>query len=203
MKIICIGRNYVEHIKELNSPLPEQPVFFMKGENALYYKDLPFFLPDYSDNIQYECELVLHICKVGKNIEERFANRYFDKITLGIDLTDRDAQKRCKERGEPWEIAKSFDFSAPIGEFIDISESGYPDNIDFHLELNGNTVQIGESRKMIFSFEKIIAHISKYITLKTGDIIFTGTPAGVGKLKKGDVLEAFLHDKSLLNLKIK
>lgn len=203
MKIICIGRNYLDHIKEMKNDVPEYPIFFMKHENALYHTELPFFIPDFSQNIHYECELVIKISKTGKNIEERFAEKYFDQITLGLDLTARDLQKRCIENGEPWELAKSFDFSAPLGNFIPLSDCPYPKNIHFRLEQNSKIVQNGESKNLIFSFSKIIAHVSKYITLKTGDLIFTGTPAGVGQIHKGDVLEAFLEEKSLLRLRVK
>lgn len=187
----------------MKSDVPKFPIFFMKHENALYHTDLPFFIPDFSENIHYECELVIKISKTGKNIEERFAERYFDQITLGLDLTARDLQKQCIDNGEPWEIAKSFDFSAPIGTFIPLDQCAYPKNIHFRLEQNAKTVQNGESKNLIFSFSKIIAHVSQYITLKTGDIIFTGTPAGVGQIQKGDILEAFLEKKSLLRLRVK
>ncbi|PLW94854.1 MAG: 2-hydroxyhepta-2,4-diene-1,7-dioate isomerase [Marinilabiliales bacterium] len=203
MKIICIGRNYLDHIKEMNNEVPEYPVFFMKSENALYHKNLPFFIPDFSKNIHYELELVIKICKTGKNIEEKFAHTYFDAVTVGLDLTARDLQKECIQNGEPWEKAKSFDFSAPLGEFIDLKDTPYPASIKFSLEKNGEIVQNGDSKNMVFDFRKIIAHVSKYNTLKTGDLIYTGTPAGVGQLNKGDKLIARIESKELLSLDVK
>lgn len=203
MKIICIGRNYLDHIKEMNNEVPKYPVFFMKGENALYHKKMPFFIPDFSTNIHYELELVIRICKVGKNIEEKFADKYFDSITVGLDLTARDLQKDCIQKGEPWEKAKSFDYSAPLGEFIDLKDTPYPGSIKFSLEKNGKIIQSGDSKNMVFDFNKIIAHVSKYNTLKTGDLIYTGTPAGVGQLQVGDKLIACIEDKELLNLDVK
>lgn len=203
MKIICIGRNYLDHVKEMKNEVPEYPVFFMKNENALIYNNLPFFIPDFSNDIHYECELVLRICKTGKNIEERFASTYYDAITLGIDFTARDIQKRCIQKGEPWEIAKSFDCSAPMGEFMPLTESGFPGDIEFRLEKNGAIVQNGNSKNLIFSFDHIISHISKYITLKTGDVIFTGTPAGVGPVAPEDLLEGFLAEKKVLTVRVK
>ena len=203
MKIICIGRNYLDHVKEMKNEVPEYPVFFMKNENALIYNNLPFFIPDFSNDIHYECELVLRICKTGKNIEKRFASSYYDAITLGIDFTARDIQKRCIQKCEPWEIAKSFDCSAPMGEFISLAEAGFPGDIEFRLEKNGAVVQNGNSKNLIFSFDHIISHVSKYITLKTGDVIFTGTPAGVGPVAPEDLLEGFLADKKVLTVRVK
>mgnify|MGYP000909550301 FL=1 len=203
MKIICIGRNYLDHVKEMKNEVPEYPVFFMKNENALIYNNLPFFIPDFSNDIHYECELVLRICKTGKNIEERFASTYYDAITLGIDFTARDIQKHCIQKGEPWEMAKAFDCSAPMGDFMPLSEAGYPGEIQFRLEKNGQIVQNGNSKNLIFSFDHIISHVSKYITLKTGDVIFTGTPAGVGPVACNDVLDCFLASKKVLTVRIK
>ena len=187
----------------MKNDVPEYPVFFMKNENALIYNNLPFFVPDFSNDIHYECELVLRICKTGKNIEERFASAYYDAITLGIDFTARDIQKRCIQKGEPWEIAKSFDCSAPMGDFMPLSEAGFPGDIEFRLEKNGAVVQNGNSKNLIFSFDHIISHVSKYITLKTGDVIFTGTPAGVGPVAPEDLLEGFLADKKVLTVRVK
>lgn len=204
VKIICIGRNYVEHARELNNPLPENPVFFLKPDTALVIRNRPFFYPDFSTAIHYETELVLKICKVGKSIPEKFASDYYDRIGLGFDFTARDLQQKCKEKGLPWEIAKGFDYSAPVSmEFI--PKSSFPDlnNIHFHMELNGNKVQEGNSGDMIFSFEKIIAYVSRFMTLRTGDLIFTGTPAGVGPVKIGDKLEAYLDGRKLLSCWIK
>jgi 2-keto-4-pentenoate hydratase/2-oxohepta-3-ene-1,7-dioic acid hydratase in catechol pathway len=203
MKIICIGRNYSEHAKELNNPVPVEPVFFMKPDSALLRNNFPFFIPDFSNEIHYETELVLRICKLGKTIQPKFAHTYYDAIGLGIDFTARDLQQKCKEKGLPWEVAKAFDGSAPIGNFIDKSE--FPDlsNIRFHLDINGQTVQQGYSADMIFHFDTLIAYISRFVTLKTGDYIFTGTPAGVGPVKINDHLEAYLEDHKLLDFRVK
>ncbi len=198
MKIICIGRNYQEHARELNNPVPTEPVFFMKPESAQLRNNQPFFYPEFSKDIHYEAELVLHICKVGRNIQEHFANTYYDGIGVGIDFTARDLQQKAKEKGLPWEMAKAFDFSAPVSKFIPIS--GLPDihNIRFGLYKNGEIVQDGNSRDLIFSFDTVIAYVSRFVTLKQGDYIFTGTPAGVGPVSIGDKLEAFIGDKKLL-----
>ena len=204
MKIICIGRNYVEHARELNNPLPQNPVFFLKPDTALVIRNRPFYYPDFSTDIHYETELVLKICKVGKSIPEKFAQDYYDQVGLGFDFTARDLQQKCKEKGLPWEIAKGFDYSAPISqEFIPKEHFTDLKNISFHLELNGKKVQEGHSGDMIFSFEKIIAYVSGFMTLRTGDLIFTGTPAGVGPVKIGDKLEAYLEEKLMLTCQIK
>ena len=204
MKIICIGRNYVEHARELNNPLPENPVFFLKPDTALVIRNRPFYYPDFSSDIHYETELVLKICKVGKSIPEKFAKDYFDQVGLGFDFTARDLQQKCKEKGLPWEIAKGFDYSAPISQEF-IPAGSFPDlnNIKFHMELNGNRVQEGNSGDMIFSFEKVIAYVSRFMTLRTGDLIFTGTPAGVGPVRIGDKLEAYLEGKKMLSCQVK
>lgn len=203
MKIICIGRNYSEHAKELNNPLPEKPVFFMKADSSILKNNKPFFLPDFSKDVHYEVELVLKISKLGKNIAEKFANRYFNEIGIGIDFTARDLQKECKSKGLPWEIAKAFENSAPLGKFL--PKENFPDlnNIKFHLDINNETVQQGTSGDMIFSFNKLISYLSQFFTLKTGDLIFTGTPAGVGPVKKNDRLQAFIEDNLLLDFKVK
>lgn len=203
MKIICIGRNYVEHAQELNNPVPADPVFFMKPETALIRAGMPFFYPDFSNDIHYEVELVLHICKVGKHIQEKFAHTYYDKIGIGIDFTARDVQKICKEKGLPWEVAKAFDGSAPVSKFLPKEEFADLYDINFSLEKNDQVVQDGNSGMMIFNFEKIIAYVSRFVTLKMGDIIFTGTPAGVGSIIKEDNLKAFIGDKRMLDIKIK
>ncbi len=203
MKIICIGRNYIDHVREMKNEIPEYPVFFMKHENALIYNNLPFFIPDFSTEIHYECELVLRICKTGKNIEERFASSYIDALTVGIDFTARDLQRQCIERNEPWEKAKAFDHSAPLGEFISLKEWDFTDEILFHLTKNGEIVQQGNSKNMIFNFNQIISHVSRYITLKTGDVIFTGTPSGVGSVNAGDFLEGYLANRKVLDLRVK
>ncbi|NTW24161.1 MAG: fumarylacetoacetate hydrolase family protein [Lentimicrobium sp.] len=198
MKMICIGRNYSEHARELNNPVPSEPVFFMKPESAQLRNNQPFFYPEFSKDIHYEAELVMHVCKVGRNIQEKFAGTYFDGIGVGIDFTARDLQQKAKEKGLPWEMAKAFDFSAPVSKFIPVSE--FPDlkNIRFGLYKNNEMVQDGNSSDMIFSFDQIIAYVSKFVTLKQGDYIFTGTPAGVGPVKIGDSLEAFIGGKKML-----
>ena len=204
MKIICIGRNYVEHAKELNNPLPSEPVFFLKPDTALLIRNRPFYYPEFSDNIHYEVEIVLKISKVGKYIDERFADTYYDEIGIGIDFTARDLQKKAKEKGLPWEKAKAFDFSAPLSDrFIpkkDLDETG---NISFTLLKNGKEVQKGNTANMIFSFRQIISYVSRFITLKTGDLIFTGTPEGVGPVKVGDVLEAYIGSERMLKCEIR
>lgn len=204
MKIICIGRNYAKHAKELNNPLPKEPVFFFKPDTALLPKKQPFFIPDFSNDIHYEAELVVRINRVGKNIQEKFAYKYYDEIGLGIDFTARDLQQICKEQGLPWEKAKAFDGSAPIGQtFIPINEIKDIKNINFSLLINGDQRQIGNTSDMIFSIDSIIAYISQFVTLKIGDLIFTGTPEGVGPIKIDDHLEGFIEEKKVLDLKIK
>jgi len=203
MKVLCIGRNYREHISELNHTVPSEPVFFMKPDTSILTRNRPFFLPDYGSAIHYEVELVLRICKVGKNIQKRFASSYFDAVGIGLDFTARDIQTKCKEKGLPWLVAKGFDNAAPLGKFIEKSGLKNVHDIHFHLEKNGITVQKASSSEMIFSFEDIISYISKYITLKTGDLIFTGTPSGVGPVKIGDRLEAFIEGEKLLGCSVK
>ncbi|GAB1403146.1 fumarylacetoacetate hydrolase family protein [Lentimicrobium sp.] len=203
MKMICIGRNYSEHARELNNPLPETPVFFMKPESAQLRNNMPFFYPAFSNDIHYEVELVLHISKVGKMIEPGFAHNYFDGIGVGIDFTARDLQQKAKEKGLPWEMAKAFDFSAPVSKFIPVSEFNDLNNIRFGLDLNGKRVQDGNSSDMIFNFASIISYVSRFITLKQNDYIFTGTPSGVGPVKIGDRLEASLEGRKMLLCNIK
>jgi acylpyruvate hydrolase len=203
MKIICIGRNYVDHAKELNNPVPAEPVFFLKPDSAILRKNAAFFIPDFSEEIHYECELVFRINKLGKTIQEKFAHTYYDAIALGIDFTARDIQQKCKEKGLPWEKAKAFDSSAAISNFVSKEEFSDLNNLHFHLNLNGTTVQTGNASEMIFSIDRIIAHVSRYMTLKTGDLIYTGTPAGVGPVKIGDKLEGYLEGRKLLNFNIK
>ena len=203
MKIICIGRNYLQHINELNNKKPENPLFFLKPETAIQPKGHPFFIPDYSNDIHYEIELVLKINKVGKHIEEQFAHKYFSEIGIGIDFTARDIQEKCKKEGLPWEPAKGFDGSAQISsKFID-KKNLKLDSINFKLKKNNVTVQSSNSKDMIFSFNKIISFISKYYTLKIGDLIFTGTPSGVGKVNKNDKLTGYLNNEEILNVDIK
>jgi len=201
MKIICIGRNYVEHAKEMNAPLPPAPIFFMKPESALL-RTRDFFYPKFTKNLHYECEIVLKIDKVGKNIDEKFAHKYYSSCTLGLDFTARDIQQNCKEKGLPWEIAKSFDQSAPLSK-IWIPIKNKAEEIKFELEKNGEIVQKGSSHSMIFTFDQIIAYVSKFITLKKGDLIYTGTPSGVGEVKIGDNLKCLLMGEDVLNLNIK
>jgi 2-keto-4-pentenoate hydratase/2-oxohepta-3-ene-1,7-dioic acid hydratase in catechol pathway len=203
MKIICIGRNYIAHVKELDNALPTEPMFFMKPETALLPAGEPFPYPEFSKEVHYETELVLRICKTAKAIDEKKASEYYDAITVGIDFTARDLQSRCKAKGHPWEIAKAFDYSAPIGKFKKISELKNADDIAFGMKLNGEWAQQGHSRDMIFSFDRIIAHVSRFVTLNEGDIVFTGTPQGVGEVHVGDKLELFLEEKSVFGFKVK
>lgn len=203
MKIICIGRNYVDHAKELHNEIPQEPLFFIKPDSALLINNDPFYLPDFSKDLQYECELVYKIHRVGKNIEEKFAHKYYAEIGLGIDFTARDIQQKCKEKGHPWEISKGFDNSAAVSKFVPISSLNHSDKIHFHLEIDGKTVQIGNSSATIFSIDQIIHHVSRYITLKTGDLIFTGTPSGVGSLSIGNHLRGYLEEQLLLDFLIK
>ena len=203
MKIIAIGRNYAEHAKELNNPVPIVPVIFMKPDTALLKDNKPFYHPEFSTDIHHEIELVLKISKEGKHVAEKFASNYFDEIALGVDFTARDLQQKHKEKGLPWELAKAFDNSAPVSKFL--PKSQFPDlkNLNFRLELNGNTVQAGNTKDLLFSFENIIAFVSKYITLKKGDLIFTGTPQGVGKINVGDHLAGYLEEEKLLDFNIR
>jgi len=203
MKIICIGRNYAEHAKELNNPLPKEPVFFMKPDTALIKDNGDFYLPDHSNDVHHEIELVLRICKAGKHIQSEFAHKYWDAVTVGIDFTARDVQQQLKEKGLPWELAKAFDGSAPIGSFVAKSELADLNKIEFSLLVNGNLRQKSDSTEMIFSFDQIIAYVSRFITLKTGDLIFTGTPAGVDAVKAGDELEGFLGGESRFRFQVK
>jgi acylpyruvate hydrolase len=203
MKIICIGRNYKEHVKELNNKLPDNPLFFLKPDTALLRNNNPFFIPEFSNEIHYEVELIIKINRLGKTIQPKFAHRYFDSIGIGIDFTARDIQKQCIEKGLPWEPAKAFDYSAAISKFIPKSNFKSLDEIPFHLDINGKTVQLGNTTQMIFSFDEIISYVSKFITFRTGDIIFSGTPAGVGAVKIGDRLQAYIEEKLMLDFLIK
>jgi len=203
MKIICIGRNYLAHVKELDNALPTEPIFFMKPETALLPAGEPFPYPDFSHEIHYETELVLHICKTGKAIDEKSASEYYDAITVGVDFTARDLQSQCKAKGHPWEIAKAFDNSAPMGKFKKISALKHAEDTAFGLKLNGEWVQQGHSRDMIFSFDRIISHVSHFVTLEEGDCIFTGTPQGVGEVHVGDVLELFLEGELVFGVRVK
>jgi acylpyruvate hydrolase len=201
MKIICIGRNYAAHAKELKNELPTEPVFFMKPDTALL-KEKEFYLPDFSKDMHHEIELVLKISKAGKHIQEEYAHKYYEEIGLGIDFTARDLQEQCKQKGLPWEKAKAFDNSAPIGNFVPKSNLEL-NNISFGLKINGAYKQQGNSQDLIFSFDKIIAYVSQFVSLKVGDLIYTGTPEGVGPVKIGDVLEGELNGMPFLNLLIK
>lgn len=204
MKIFAIGLNYDSHNKEMKRTFEsKEPVIFMKPDTALLKEGKPFFLPDFSEEVHYETELVVKINRLGKNIAERFAHRYYDEITVGIDFTARDLQRKQKELGLPWEIAKAFDNSAAIGTLISKSEVSDVQNLNFHLDINQKTVQQGNTRNMIYSVDKIIAYISRFFTLKIGDLIFTGTPAGIGSVAIDDHLEGYLENKKLLDFNIK
>lgn len=203
MKIICIGRNYADHAKEMKAEVPKAPVFFMKPDTALLKDGADFYFPDFTKDLHYECELVVKIDKVGKNIAEKFASKYYSKVTLGIDFTARDLQQQCKEKGLPWEIAKAFEHSAPLSnEWIDVKDLDLK-NAHFELKQNGNTVQTGHTSDMLFSIDKIIAYVSRFMTLKTGDLIFTGTPAGVGPVHIDDKLEGFLEGRKMFEFNVK
>jgi acylpyruvate hydrolase len=203
MKIICIGLNYRKHAVEMGSKIPDVPVVFLKPDSSILKNNKPFFLPGFSENIQYEVEVVIKISKLGKGISAKFAPRYFSEVTLGIDITARDLQSRQKASGLPWEISKGFDGSAPIGSFIPVNSLSDIGNLDFRLEINNKVVQQSNTSDMIFSINQIIEYVSKFFTLKTGDLIFTGTPSGVGQLKRNDNLVAYLGDKPLLDFLIR
>ena len=203
MKIICVGRNFADHAKELGNDIPDEPVIFMKPKSALLQSHTPFYYPEFTNELHYECELVLRVCKNGKYIQERHAGNYYNGVTVGIDFTARDIQDELKKKGLPWEKAKAFDNSAAIGKFIDITPELNRKNINFCLYKNKELVQQGNSGKMIFSFDAIVEHISNYFSLNIGDLIFTGTPAGVGECVVGDELEGFIEEQKLLTLEIK
>jgi 2-keto-4-pentenoate hydratase/2-oxohepta-3-ene-1,7-dioic acid hydratase in catechol pathway len=203
MKIICIGRNYVDHAKELNNAVPTEPVVFIKPDSAILQTNKPFFIPSFSTDVHHELEIVVKINKVGKHIQPQFAPKYYSQLTVGIDFTARDVQSALKQKGLPWEKAKSFDGSAPVGKFVNVDEFEDIQNIDFSLRKNGSPVQVGNTKDMLFKVNDIIAHVSKYFTLKIGDLIFTGTPAGVGPVAINDRLEAFIGDKKLLEIPVK
>ena len=204
MKIICIGRNYAKHAKELGSTIPTEPVFFMKPDSARLPKKAPFFYPNFTKDLHYEIELVIKINKLGKNISKKFAPTYYNEIGLGIDFTARDLQEECKAKGLPWEKAKAFDYSAPMShEFIKKSEFEDLNNIEFSLTKNQEVVQAGNTADMLFNFDDLIVYLSQFLTLKIGDLIFTGTPAGVGPVIIGDHLEGFIGEKKMIDLKVK
>jgi 2-keto-4-pentenoate hydratase/2-oxohepta-3-ene-1,7-dioic acid hydratase in catechol pathway len=199
MKIICVGLNYRKHAAEMNKPVPSEPLIFLKPDSAILKKNKPFFIPDFSADVQYEAEIVLRISKLGKGIPAKYAERYFDALTIGIDFTARDLQKKFSQAGHPWELSKTFDGSAPLGNFI--PKERFPDltDINFTLDINGERKQTGNTSDLIFSFNEIISYVSRYYTLKTGDLIFTGTPSGVGPVKKGDNLTARLEEETVLD----
>ena len=203
MKIICIGRNYAEHAKELNNAIPTEPVFFMKPDTALLKDSDPFYYPDFTKDLHHEIEIVIKINKVGKHIDEQFAHRYYDEIGLGIDFTARDVQTQLKEKGLPWEKAKAFDHSAVIGAFLPKKEFSSMENINFELKSNGQSVQVGNTELMLWNIDALVSYVSQFFTLKKGDIIFTGTPKGVAKVTEGDVLEGFIEGKSVFKIQIK
>lgn len=203
MKIICIGRNYIDHAKELNNPVPSEPIFFLKPDSALLLNNKPFYIPEFSNEIHHEVEVVVKINRLGKHIEEKFADRYYSEIGLGIDFTARDIQRKCVKEGKPWEIAKAFDHSAALGKFINIDELALLDAINFELLINDTKVQKGCTSDMIFSVNQIIAYVSKFMTLKIGDLIYTGTPAGVGSVKIGDRLQGKIEEQLMFDFEIK
>ena len=205
MKIICVGMNYATHNKEMqHTLLLSEPTIFMKSDASLLKDGRPFFIPDFSSDMQYEAEIVVKINRLGKSIGKRFAHRYYDEITLGIDMTARDLQRKLKDSGLPWEISKSFDNSAVIGKFISLEKEGWDINaIPFRLDIDGNTVQQGNTANMIFKTDVIIEYISRFVTLKMGDLVFTGTPAGVGKVEINNRLQGYINDRELLDFQIK
>ena len=203
MKIICVGRNYTEHIAELQNEKPDAPVIFMKPDTALLKNGLDFYLPEFSSEIHHEVELVVKISKVGKHIAEKFVPKYYSQISLGIDFTARDIQSSLKEKGLPWELAKAFDNSAFVGEWIPVEFLGDLNDVQFSLSKNGEMVQVGHSAKMLWKIDQLITYISKYFTLKTGDLIFTGTPAGVSEIHRGDFLKGHINNQEIFNLSIK
>lgn len=203
MKIICVGRNYSEHAKELRNEIPDKPVIFMKPQTALLKDNKPFYYPEWTSDLHYETEVVLKICRQGKYIDEKFARKYFEEVTVGIDFTARDIQNQQKAKGLPWEIAKAFDGSAVIGQFKKMAYENAQRGINFSMNLNGIEVQKGNTNEMMFPFEKIIAYVSQFFTLQTGDLIYTGTPAGVGPVKIGDRLEGFLEREQVFAFEIK
>ena len=203
MKIICVGQNYLNHIKELNSKRNKSPILFLKPDSSIIQKNQPFFIPEFSKEIHYEAEIILKFDKLGKHIDRKFSNRYYNQISLGIDFTARDLQEKLKKSGHPWEKAKSFDNSAVVGDWIDVNNFQDINNINFCLKLNNEIVQSSNSSNMIRKIDDLITEVSNYFTLKIGDILFTGTPEGVGKVSVGDVLDGFLEEKKVFSIKIK
>jgi 2-keto-4-pentenoate hydratase/2-oxohepta-3-ene-1,7-dioic acid hydratase in catechol pathway len=203
MKIICVGRNYVEHIEELNNTVPKDPVLFLKPDTSILLKKQPFFIPEFSNNVHHEVEVLVKINRIGKHIDRKFAHKYYDEIGLGIDFTARDLQSKLKEKGLPWEKAKAFDGAAVIGKFLPKSHFKDVDDINFRLEKNGKAQQIGNTSLMLWKIDTLIEYISKYFTLKIGDVIFTGTPSGVGKVNSNDNLKGFVEENELFSIKVK
>ncbi len=203
MKIFAIGQNYVEHNKELNSKNPTEPVVFMKPDTAILKNNKPFFIPDFSQDLHYETELIIRFNRIGKNIDPKFSNRYFTEIGLGVDFTARDLQRKLKAEGKPWEVCKAFDNSAVIGNFIQVTELIDIQGIEFHLDINGKTVQNGNSKDMIFPINELVAYVSKFFTIKIGDILFTGTPVGVGPVSIGDHLEGYILENKMFDFYVK
>jgi len=202
MKIICVGRNYIDHINELSNQKPEEPVIFIKPDTSVLNNGFPFVIPEFSNDVHHELEVVVKINKVGKYIQPKFAHKYYSQIGLGIDFTARDLQSKLKEKGLPWEIAKSFDGATVLGTFVDKDQFDDLQNLSFQLEKNRTIVQSGNTQDMLWKIDELIAYASQFFTLKTGDVIFTGTPAGVAKVNPGDELEGFLEDQKLLSVKV-
>ncbi len=203
MKIICVGRNYADHAKELKNETPKEPVLFLKPETAIVHKNMPFFIPDFSEDVHHELELVVKINKLGKHIDKQFAHKYYNELTVGIDFTARDVQAKCKAKGLPWEKAKAFDGSALVGKFVKKEKFESVHALNIEMYKNGETVQIGNTRDMLFDIDSLIEYISKYFTLKIGDLIFTGTPSGVSKVNKNDTLKLFLESEQLAQVNVK
>lgn len=203
MKILCVGRNYVEHAKELNNQVPTEPVIFSKPDSALLLKNKPFFVPDFAEEFHHEVEVVVRINRLGKNIAPQFARRYYEEVALGIDFTARDLQTRLKSKGLPWEKSKAFDGSAVLSHFVSKDKFTDLQNVNFRLDINGETRQQGNTNQMIFPIDELIAHVSQYFTLKIGDLIYTGTPAGVGPVKIGDRLQGYLEEEQMLDFLVK
>lgn len=203
MKIICIGRNYIDHAKELNNPVPKEPVFFIKPDTALLPKRNPFVYPSFTKDLHYEVEVVLRINRIGKHIEEKFAHKYYNEIGIGVDFTARDVQQQCKEKGLPWEKAKAFDFSAPTSDFVPIKNFKDINQLNFELKVNDELKQKGNTKDMLFNFNQIVAYISQFVTLKIGDYIYTGTPAGVGPININDKIACFIEGEKMLEFNVK
>lgn len=205
MKIIAVGMNYADHVRELDGSFvrPEEPVIFLKPDSALLKDEKPFFIPDFSQEVHYEAELVVRICRLGKNIAERFAHRYYDAVTVGIDFTARDLQRKFRSVGDPWELSKGFDSSAAVGDFVSVDKFQNLQNLNFHLDIDGRTVQSGNTADMVFKIDEVIAYVSRFFTLKIGDLLYTGTPVGVGPVHVDEHLQGYLEDEKLLDFYIR